>query len=230
MIEVRAYGHAGPLVILLHGGPGAAGEMAPVARELARGRRVLEPLQRSSGAVPLTVALHVADLHEVVECHCGGAAPALVGYSWGAMLALCYAAEHPVERLVLVGCGTFDPVARAELVRRRAAGGDAVDPVETGEADVPFDERGHHETWNDMLRLQADGTYPARFSRIRAPVTMIHGAEDPHPGRMIRDGLAPHVHDLGYVELPSCGHKPWVERHARAAFFAHLDELVPRCG
>ena len=36
----------------------------------------------------------------------------------GAMLALAYAAEHPLRAgpLVLIGCGTFDPVARASLL------------------------------------------------------------------------------------------------------------------
>ena len=53
---------------------------------------------------PLTVARHVADLHDVVLAVCDGQSPALVGESWGAMLALAYAAEHPrdVGPIVLV--------------------------------------------------------------------------------------------------------------------------------
>jgi len=117
MIHLRTYGASGPLVVLLHGGPGAPGYMAPVARDLADSFRVLEPFQRASGAEPLTVSIHVADLHEVIETHCTGARPALVGSSWGAMLALAYAAEHPGSAgpLVLIGCGTFDSAARARL-------------------------------------------------------------------------------------------------------------------
>jgi pimeloyl-ACP methyl ester carboxylesterase len=113
-LRVREYGTAGPRVVVLHGGPGAPGYMAPVARGLSREFRVLEPLQRGSGSGPLTVGRHVSDLHEVVGSHFAGARVALVGHSWGAMLALAYAAAHPgfVTALVLVGCGTFDPVAR----------------------------------------------------------------------------------------------------------------------
>ena len=72
----REYGTAGPVVVLLHGGPGAAGYLAPVARELAGSFRVLEPFQRGSGGAPLTVARHVQDLLELIELRCAGAPPA----------------------------------------------------------------------------------------------------------------------------------------------------------
>src|SRR5215471_11358752 len=107
MLRVRGYGQSGPGVIVLHGGPGAAGHMAPVASGLAQSYRVFEPFQRGSGAEPLNVATHVADLHEIVTT-CARGSPALIGASWGAMLALAYAAAHPssVGPLILVGCGT----------------------------------------------------------------------------------------------------------------------------
>src|SRR5262245_37896809 len=66
-----------------------------------------------------TVASHVADLHEVINVHAGSSHPALLGASWGAMLALAYAAARSGSTgpLILVGCGTFDLAARAELQR-----------------------------------------------------------------------------------------------------------------
>jgi len=118
-MRIREYGESGPLVIVLHGGPGAPGYMAPVARELSRGFRVLEPLQRGSGPDPLTVARHVADLHELLTSRGGN--PVLLGHSWGAMLALAYAATHPecAGPLVLIGCGTFDRAARDRMYEIR---------------------------------------------------------------------------------------------------------------
>lgn len=269
--RVRTYGDSGPLVIVLHGGPAAVGSVAPIARGLADSFRVLEPWQRGSappggGALgngtdePLTVARHVADLHELIESRGDGARPGLVGWSWGAMLALAYAAEHPDSpgALVLVGCGTFDLKARARMkaildermtedMRRRLKRleQDVADPAERlkakydiigplhdydplpkdddPEADaVPFDGRAHRETWDDMVRLQADGVYRAAFAAIEAPVLMLHGDHDPHPGDLIRASLVPYLPHLEYRELARCGHSPWLERHARDEFFAVL--------
>lgn len=108
-IRVRRYGRSGPQVVVLHGGPGAAGSAAGLALALADRFVVLEPLQRRSGRVPLTVARHVADLAAVAP-----ATATLVGHSWGAMLALSYAARHPerIRALALVGCGTYDQASR----------------------------------------------------------------------------------------------------------------------
>jgi pimeloyl-ACP methyl ester carboxylesterase len=71
-----------------------------------------------------------------------------------------------------------------------------------------------------MLRLQASGVYPAEFASIRCPVSMFHGAYDPHPGTMIRDHLAKSIPHLEYSEFEKCGHSPWVEEHARDRFLA----------
>jgi pimeloyl-ACP methyl ester carboxylesterase len=236
--------------------------MAPVARELAKFFRVLEPWQRGSGGEPLTVARHVADLHELVDSQAGGSPPALVGSSWGAMLALAHAAAHPERAgpIVLVGCGTFDPASRERLVaileerktealRRRLARlpeecpdpderlrvlGDLLlpvyshDPVTTELGAEGCDARAHHETWEDMVDLQEAGVYPAAFGAVKAPVLMLHGAVDPHPGQMIRANLEPHLPQLEYVEWQRCGHYPWLERAVRGEFFAVLHEWLAR--
>ena len=113
-IRVRHYGYKGRTVVVLHGGPGLPGSAAGLARALAGDFVVLEPLQRRSGLIPMTVSQHVEDLAEVAP------KPAiLVGCSWGAMLGLSYAARYPedVSDLVLVGCGTYDESSRELLVR-----------------------------------------------------------------------------------------------------------------
>ena len=263
-MRVRRYGQSGPLVIVLHGGPGAPGYMAPVARGLADRFQVLEPFQRGSGGEPLTVARHVADLRGLIESEGAGERPVLVGSSWGAMLALAFAAECPdlAGPLVLVGCGTFDMGARVRMqeimeartsheLRQRLANlaKEHADPdselrararlilplysyelagedQELGDCDA----RAHDETWDDMLRLEQEGLYPAAFSAIRSPAIMLHGALDPHPGRMIFAGLKPYIPQLEYREWERCGHYPWLEKAARDEFFDCLRQWLVASG
>jgi pimeloyl-ACP methyl ester carboxylesterase len=256
MSLIREYGASGPPVIVLHGGPGAAGYMAPVARRLADSFHVLEPFQRASGGAPLTVARHVADLHEVIKARCANERPALVGHSWGAMLALAYGATYPAHAnpLVLIGCGTFDLRARGRLQAILAERTDAeirrqierlpeqfrdpdqrlralgklllplysYDLVASEEETETCDARAQDETWQDMVRLQEEGVYPAAFAAIKAPVLMLHGAQDPHPGGMIRASLQPFLPQLEYREWERCGHYPWLERAVCEDFFSVL--------
>lgn len=256
-IELRTRGTNGPHVVVLHGGPGAPGSVASLARLLSDEFRVLEALHRRSGSVPLTVERHIEDLASEMP------RPAsLVGWSWGAMLALSFAASHPdlVRAVALVGCGTYDPVSRdgyhrtmlerlgpegrvahEELQRRLDRSDDeaerddlrarfarlsarvqAVDPIEDVDSTLRADARGADETWADAMRRQDAGIEPASFAAITAPVLMLHGDADPHPGRATRDVLVRHISDLEFVELPNCGHAPWLERQAREQFLDRL--------
>ena len=93
-LRVRTYGSTGPTVVVLHGGPAAVGSAAILAEGLADRFQVIEPWQRGSGEEPLTVARHIADLHALVLALAPPNPPAIVGESWGAMLALAYAAAN----------------------------------------------------------------------------------------------------------------------------------------
>lgn len=117
-MNLRFYGASPHAVAVIHGGPGAAGEMAPVARELAAaGRGVLEPLQTAT-----TVEGQVAELQSVLAAN-AELPVVLVGYSWGAWLSLLVAARHPglVRKLILVSSGPFEEryVARLHETRWR---------------------------------------------------------------------------------------------------------------
>jgi len=90
------------------------------------------------------------------------------------------------------------------------------------------DARALEETWNDMVRLQEEGVYPAAFERIREPVLMLHGAADPHPGKMVRRTLQHYLPQLEYREWEKCGHFPWLEKEARDEFFAILGDWIER--
>lgn len=122
----RGDDRAAPVLMWLHGGPGGAER--PLFRlfnaELERRFVVAYLDQRGAGrsfdpaAEPsqLTVARQVADLDAIVD-HLrgtlGAEKVALVGHSWGGMLALLYAREHPGKVSKVVGV--------APLISARAA-------------------------------------------------------------------------------------------------------------
>jgi pimeloyl-ACP methyl ester carboxylesterase len=104
MENLRFYGQAPFRIAVLHGGPGAPGELAPVARELSRARGVLEPLQTEE-----TLDGQVRELRQVLESR-SNPPVTLIGWSWGAWLGFILAARVPelVGKLILVGCPPFE--------------------------------------------------------------------------------------------------------------------------
>lgn len=166
-IKIRRHGTEGPVVIVLHGGPGAPGSAEELAAGISDVFRVIEPWQRKSGAADsLTVAGHISDLHAVVRAvRDGQQQPALVGESWGAMLALAYAAEYPSEAgaVVLVGCGTFDRESRSTGVRireKRIAEYIAQHPESADDLDLDLNDR--IMKWHEMTDTYRAISSPAR--------------------------------------------------------------------
>ena len=104
MINPRRYGSAPFRVAVVHGGPGAAGEMAAVAHELSSDRGVLEPLQTER-----SLQAQVEELESQLQ-ESSDPPVTLIGFSWGAWLSLILAAQYPhlVSRLILIGSGPFE--------------------------------------------------------------------------------------------------------------------------
>ena len=119
----------GPPVVVLHGGPGAHHDyLLPQYDRLAEGRALLYYDQRGGGRSPVArdVAVgwreHVVDL-DALRDHWRLERLTLLGYSWGGLLAVLYALEHPdrIARLALVSAAPVTAVWRDEFERRFAA-------------------------------------------------------------------------------------------------------------
>jgi pimeloyl-ACP methyl ester carboxylesterase len=104
MDSVRLYGKKPFKVVLLHGGPGAAGEMAPVARELADRWGVLEPFQSAK-----SIDGQVEELRSILKKNANPPIT-LIGFSWGAWLGFILSAHYPEfgKKLILIGSGPFE--------------------------------------------------------------------------------------------------------------------------
>jgi pimeloyl-ACP methyl ester carboxylesterase len=115
MKNARCYGDGPYRVAVVHGGPGAPGEMAPVARALSNVRGILEPLQTAA-----SVDGQVEELAALLAQY-GTRPVVLIGYSWGAWLGLIYAARYPVmvRKLILVSCSAPGSIGAKALMTVR---------------------------------------------------------------------------------------------------------------
>ena len=123
----------GPLVAVLHGGPGAHHDyLLPQYDLLSQGRELFYYDQRGGGQSPVPRDTpvgwreHVADL-DALRVALGVERLTLCGYSWGGLLAILYLLEHPakVERLALVSPASITAEYRRqfdqEFARRMAS-------------------------------------------------------------------------------------------------------------
>jgi pimeloyl-ACP methyl ester carboxylesterase len=127
MKTVRKWGHAPFSLAVIHGGPGAPGEIAPVARELSALRGVLEPFQTAT-----TLNGQVQELRSILEQD-AQVPVTLVGFSWGAFLSWITTARYPslVKKLILVSCPPFEESYARSIIRTRL---DRLTPAERTDA------------------------------------------------------------------------------------------------
>jgi proline iminopeptidase len=122
---VRRIG-GGPPVVVLHGGPGAHHDyLLPGFDALAGGRELIYYDQRGGGRSPVARDVPVGWTEQVADLEALRRAWKLdrlciAGYSWGGLLALLYALDHPgtVARLALVSPAPSWREAREEFEAR----------------------------------------------------------------------------------------------------------------
>jgi proline iminopeptidase len=121
-------------VVVLHGGPGASHDyLLPQLLDIAATHDCLFYDQRGGGRsktddrTPITWEVQVADLARVLA-ETGEHAPTIVGYSWGALLAMLYTIEAAAgrvaplpKRLVLLDPAPISRAWRREFEREFAA-------------------------------------------------------------------------------------------------------------
>jgi pimeloyl-ACP methyl ester carboxylesterase len=122
--RVRCYGSLPYRAAVVHGGPGAPGSVAPVARYLAAcGIGTIEPLLTAT-----TLQGQIDELADAIRPH---SPLTLIGHSWGAWLAYLTAARYPdlVHELILVSAGPFEAHYAADILPTRLNHLDEADRV-----------------------------------------------------------------------------------------------------
>lgn len=115
MQNLRKYGNPPYSVVLVHGGPGAAGTMEEVAKKISGKKGVIEAIQTRYSIDSLLV-----ELSEVVSLH--GLPPlTLIGHSWGAWLSILFASKYPeqVKKLILIAAAPLEEKFASKITETR---------------------------------------------------------------------------------------------------------------
>lgn len=252
--DVRQYGKTLSRVVVLHGGPGGAGEAEPFAQALGHmGYDVLEPFQTGQ-----SVAGQVDELRSQIAQYCEPPV-AVIGWSWGAWLGCLLAAQHAdlVHSLILVGSGPLEASyakairttkntrlsddEQAELLALRPMDGNTADVARfieisdvadtyardtSPQPNVVFDEVIHKAVWPEADGMRKNGSLLEAISAIRCPVLAIHGDYDPRPSEGVRVPLQTVLPSAEFVEIKRCGHKPWQEIYAKDEFYRLVERAI----
>ena len=215
------FGGEGPVLVCLHGVTGNAWNWHAVAGGVRSHRRVIALDFRGYGesqwspTLAYTTADHVADLACFVDALARGETVEVIGSSWGALVAIQFAAEHP------------DRVARLAVV-------DVEPSFEQGETDLFPRPRDHAD--HDDVRAAVERAHP------NAPAEMVEVVAATCYGPVEGGRLAP-KHDPYFFErwpFRSDDHwdrlariqAPTLHVHAsgsfvRAEVMAEMDRLTP---
>ncbi len=114
-------------VILLHGGPGMPGYMDILGDLISDRAFIVDYRQRGTAKSPsrgsFRIKDHCEDLNAIVKTYSTAMRPVVIGSSWGAILALCYAARYPgkVHRFILIGTGPLEEATYQTFIANIAA-------------------------------------------------------------------------------------------------------------
>lgn len=115
MRDFRKYGKPPFSVILLHGGPGAVGDLAAVADIVSSKTGVIEALQTRYSIEEL-----IEESCKLITEH-ARIPVTLAGHSWGAWLGILIAERYPdlVRKLILVSSGPFEQCYARNIMQTR---------------------------------------------------------------------------------------------------------------
>ena len=220
------------MIVLVHGGPGACGDLAPLKALL--NFPTVESIQKG-----FTIEEQIEELHKDVT-----SPSILIGHSWGALLSILFAEKYPhlVKKLILIGCPSFEQaddimdkrfqrLSPAEVERLKFCMTDLsnhfeeaakliskADSYDLLPQDTPF--YGNYETFKHIQpkikEMRESGLLLKALEKLACPITVIQGEVDNH--------IVKPLEKMHLIMMPKCGHMPWLEKEARDPFLTILEK------
>lgn len=239
-LHVLDFGGEGRPIVFLHGVGGSAWTWLEVAPALTGLGRALAPDLRGYGesqwspGQDYSTAAHAADLAGVVDA-LGVDELDVVGFSWGGLVALAFAAAgNRVRRLAMIDIppsfnrsetdiptlayGFADAAAALEAERRlspRAAETTlaAYAALSTRPAEGGHLVKKHDETFLCRWPFRRDDLW-AELRGLDLPVLVVRAGESPVLSADVAARMAAVARDATLLEIPGCGHMIPIERPA----------------
>jgi pimeloyl-ACP methyl ester carboxylesterase len=135
MKNYRCYGESPYKLILIHGGPGAWGEMEPIAHYFRSHIGIVEIFQTQP-----TLEGQLLEINEIIK-HKMNSPLIMVGFSWGAWLGYLYAAKYSehLKKLIMIGSGPFQHKFFQQLQKTR-------------ESRMDLNQKSNYYTYFDYLQ------------------------------------------------------------------------------
>lgn len=109
-----------------------------------------------------------------------------------------------------------------ETLQRLTQQTDFYCPCEYDDRDLEPDETQYAAVWPQAEQLRASGTLLAYARRVSCPITVLHGAQDPHPVQGVLEPLQACGKNVQILVWEKCGHSPFAETYARDKFYRFL--------
>lgn len=236
MLKCNKYGKKPYTVYLLHGGPGACGEMKPVAKQLSKYFGVIESIQTKYSIDDLIQELYLTIVKNSDK------PVVLVGYSWGAWLAIIFTNRYPnlISKLILISSGPFEEKYIAEMDRvmnERLSKEektkllelestlnkensfkefgkifnriDSYKLIENLNQNINLDVEMYSKIWSEAEKIRSNGKLIEIIKSITVPISAIHGKYDRHPYKGVQEPLKKYCKNSKFILLNKCGQYPF---------------------
>lgn len=227
MENYRKYGKPPFSIAVIHGGPGAPGEMAPVARGLCKEFGILEPLQTAT-----TLKGQVEELKDALKNH-SNYPVILIGHSWGDFLSFIFTAKYPllVKKLILVSSGPYEQKYTENIMATRFG---RLEKKEKDEVEQIISKLKNNETKNKNILFERFGqllskadTYdplPVDHEIIECDAQIFQNVWN----EGVQKPLPSVLKNFKFILLENCGHDPGKEKQTKDKFYEILkQELRP---